>query len=150
MRVAIGSDHGGYGLKEHVKQYLEAKGYEVSHCGCYSTESVDYPEFAREVARLVADGSVDFGVLFCTTGIGMSMAANKVEGIRAALCHNMTAAKMSRLHNNANIICMGASFVSNEEAEGMVDLFLEEAYEGGRHERRIGMLKLGMDIEGGI
>ncbi|MCL1914163.1 MAG: ribose 5-phosphate isomerase B [Eubacteriaceae bacterium] len=150
MRVAIGSDHGGYGLKEHVKEYLEAKGHEVSQCGCYSIESVDYPEFAREVARQVADGSVDFGVLFCTTGIGMSIAANKVEGIRAALCHNTMAAKMSRMHNNANIICIGALFVGNEEAEEMVDLFLEEPYEGGRHDRRIGMLKLGMDIEGSI
>ncbi len=144
MRIAIGSDHGGFKLKEVIKEYLIKKGYEVSDLGCYSEESVDYPDYAEKVARAVANGEYDLGVLMCGTGIGISIAANKVKGIRAALCHDGLTARLAKQHNNANIICMGGRTTGIETAKDIIDNFLDNEFEGGRHLRRINKIK---DIE---
>lgn len=135
--IAIGSDHGGFALKEAVKKHLEAKGIEVKDFGCYSTDSVDYAIHAAKVAHCVADGEAEYGVLVCSTGIGISMAANKVKGIRAALCCDTHAAEMTRRHNNANILCMGGLVISEEMGLNIVDTFLSFEFEGGRHQRRV-------------
>ena len=116
MKIAVGSDHGGFALKEAVKKHLEAKGIEVEDFGCYSTESVDYAVYGAKVAHCVADGKADYGVLVCSTGIGISMAANKVKGIRAALCSDTHAAEMTRRHNNANILCLGGLVTEEKTA----------------------------------
>ncbi len=144
MKIAIGSDHGGFKLKEIIKEYLINKGYSVSDLGCYSEESVDYPDYAEKVARAVANGEFDLGVLMCGTGIGISIAANKVKGIRAALCHDGLTARLAKQHNNANIICMGGRTTGIETAKDIIDNFLESEFEGGRHLRRINKIK---DIE---
>lgn len=144
MKIAIGSDHGGFKLKEVIKEYLIKKGYEVSDLGCYSEESVDYPDYAERVAKAVANGEYDLGVLMCGTGIGISIAANKVKGIRAALCHDGLTARLATQHNNANIICMGGRTTGIETAKDIIDNFLESEFEGGRHLRRINKIK---DIE---
>ena len=144
MKIAIGSDHGGFKLKEVIKEYLIKKGYEVSDLGCYSEESVDYPDYAERVAKAVANGEYDLGVLMCGTGIGISIAANKVKGIRAALCHDGLTARLAKQHNNANIICMGGRTTGIETAKDIIDNFLESEFEGGRHLRRINKIK---DIE---
>ena len=144
MKIAIGSDHGGFKLKEIIKEYLINKGYSVSDLGCYSEESVDYPDYAEKVARAVANGEFDLGVLMCGTGIGISIAANKVKGIRAALCHDGLTARLAKQHNNANIICMGGRTTGVETAKDIIDNFLESEFEGGRHLRRINKIK---DIE---
>ena len=135
--IAIGCDHGGFALKEAVKKHLEAKGIEVRDFGCYSTDSVDYAVHAAKVAHCVADGEAEYGVLVCSTGIGISMAANKVKGIRAALCCDTHAAEMTRRHNNANILCMGGLVISEEMGLNIVDTFLSFEFEGGRHQRRV-------------
>ena len=140
MKIAVGSDHGGFALKEAVKKHLEAKGIEVEDFGCYSTESVDYAVYGAKVAHCVADGKADYGVLVCSTGIGISMAANKVKGIRAALCSDTHAAEMTRRHNDANALCMGGRVVGPGLACQLVDLFLNTPFEGGRHEKRIAKL----------
>ncbi len=144
MRVAIGSDHGGFRLKEEIKSYLIEKGYDVDDFGCYSEESVDYPDFAKKVAEAVAKGDYGFGVLMCGTGIGISIAANKVKGIRAALCHDGLTARLAKQHNNANILCMGGRTTGLETAKDIVDNYLSHEFEGGRHLRRINKI---MDIE---
>ena len=125
MKIAVGSDHGGFALKEAVKKHLEAKGIEVEDFGCYSTESVDYAVYGAKVAHCVADGKADYGVLVCSTGIGISMAANKVKGIRAALCSDTHAAEMTRRHNNANILCLGGLVTEEKTALEIVDTFLK-------------------------
>ena len=135
--IAIGCDHGGFALKEAVKKHLEAKGIEVKDFGCYSTDSVDYAVHAAKVAHCVADGEAEYGVLVCSTGISISMAANKVKGIRAALCCDTHAAEMTRRHNNANILCMGGLVISEEMGLNIVDTFLSFEFEGGRHQRRV-------------
>ena len=135
--IAIGCDHGGFALKEAVKKHLEAKGIEVKDFGCYSTDSVDYAVHAAKVAHCVADGEAEYGVLVCSTGIGISMAANKVKGIRAALCCDTHAAEMTRRHNNANILCMGGLVISEEMGLNIVDTVLSFEFEGGRHQRRV-------------
>ena len=135
--IAIGCDHGGFALKEAVKKHLEEKGIEIKDFGCYSTESVDYAVHAAKVAHCVANGEAEYGILVCSTGIGISMAANKVKGIRAALCCDTHAAEMTRRHNNANILCMGGLVISEEMGLNIVDTFLSFEFEGGRHQRRV-------------
>ena len=135
--IAIGCDHGGFALKEAVKKHLEEKGIEIKDFGCYSTESVDYAVHAAKVAHCVADGEAEYGILVCSTGIGISIAANKVKGIRAALCCDTHAAEMTRRHNNANILCMGGLVISEQTGLDIVDTFLSFDFEGGRHQRRV-------------
>jgi ribose 5-phosphate isomerase B len=144
MKLAIGSDHAGYEMKEEIKKYLEEKGYEVKDYGTNSTESCDYPEFGEKVGRAVASGECEEGVLVCGTGIGISLAANKVKGIRAAVCSEPVSARLAKQHNNANIIAFGARIVGMEEAKGIVDAFLSAEFLGGRHEKRVNMIS---DIE---
>ncbi len=137
MKIAIGSDHAGFDLKEVVVSFLKEKGIEVEDLGCHNKDSVDYPDFAKQVAGTVAKGETEQGILICHTGIGMSMAANKVNGIRAALVHDTYGAKMSRLHNNANLLVLGAKFVSPEEARPILEEWFAAEFEGGRHQRRV-------------
>lgn len=137
MKIAIGCDHGGFELKEAVRSYLEERQIPYEDFGAYNTDSVDYAPIAAKAARAVAAGQADFGVLVCSTGIGISMAANKVKGIRAALCTNEFCAEMTRRHNNANILCMGGKVIDKETAVKLVDIFLHTEFEGGRHQRRI-------------
>ena len=137
MKIAIGCDHGGFELKEAVRGYLEERQIPYEDFGAYNTDSVDYAPIAAKAARAVAAGQADFGVLVCSTGIGISMAANKVKGIRAALCTNEFCAEMTRRHNNANILCMGGLAVSEKTGLEIVDAFLHFEFEGGRHQRRI-------------
>ena len=135
--IAIGCDHGGFELKEAVRGYLEERQIPYEDFGAYNTDSVDYAPIAAKAARAVAAGQADFVVLVCSTGIGISMAANKVKGIRAALCTNEFCAEMTRRHNNANILCMGGKVIDKETAVKLVDIFLHTEFEGGRHQRRI-------------
>ena len=142
MKVSMGCDHGGYELKEAVKAYLVGKGYEIDDCGCFSTDSCDYPHFAKAAATKVAEGTVDKGIVICTTGIGVSIVANKISGIRCALCHDEFTAKMTRLHNDSNVLAMGAKCVSEELAKSMVDIFLETEFSGEeKHIRRINLIE---------
>ncbi len=140
MKIAIGSDHGGFELKEKIRVLLEELGHEVRDMGCYSPDSVDYPVQAKAVAKAVAVQEYERGILICGTGIGVSMVANRVPGIRAALCHEIFTARMSRLHNDANILCMGARVIGPGLAEEMVKEWLSTPFEGGRHLRRICMI----------
>lgn len=137
MKIAMGSDHGGIHLKNQLKAHLEEKGYEIMDCGTYTEDSCDYPDFAEKVCKEVVAGSVEKGILVCGTGIGISMAANKCKGIRAALVADVFSAKMAAEHNNANVICMGERTTGVGLAEMMVDTFLETPFAGGRHQRRI-------------
>ena len=141
MKISIGCDHGGFALKEQVAEHLKQLGHEVVDCGTYSTDSCDYPEFGAKAARMVADGQCERGVVICTTGIGISISANKVKGIRCALCMNTDMAMMTRKHNDANMIAMGAKYVTPQLAFEMVDIFLSTDFEGGRHQRRVDMLE---------
>ena len=144
MMIAIGSDHGGYALKEHVKAYLTAKGITCLDVGCDSTESCDYPIFGKAVGEAVASGKCEKGIVICTTGIGISISANKVKGIRAALCADSFTAEMTRRHNDSNVLALGAGIVGPNLADRIVDVFLATEFEGGRHERRVNLM---MDIE---
>ncbi|NOY23247.1 MAG: ribose 5-phosphate isomerase B [Acidobacteria bacterium] len=137
MKLAIGSDHGGFPLKETVKAYLQENGHDVTDLGCFSIESVDYPDFALKVAQAVASGVFEKGILMCGTGIGISISANKVKGIRAALCHDHLTASLAARHNNANILCMGGRTTGPETAKDIVDAWLNAPFEGGRHKRRL-------------
>ena len=137
MQIVIGADHGGFELKEILRNHLEERGIHTMDAGCFGPESVDYPDIALEVARRVAAGMADRGILLCGTGIGISIAANKVPGIRAALCHDHFTARMAAAHNNANILCMGGRTTGPETAKDMVDVWLDTAYEGDRHQRRL-------------
>ncbi len=134
--VVIGSDHGGFQLKNHLKKYLQEKGEEVFDCGTESEESVDYPDFAKKVSEEVLKKEAP-GIIICGTGIGVSMTANKVKGIRAALAHDEYTARMAREHNNANVLCLGGRVLDPQEAEKIVDVFLNTDFEGGRHQRRV-------------
>lgn len=145
--IAIGSDHGGFALKESVKRHLLEKGIEVEDFGAYSVESVDYAPIAAKAAHCVADGKAECGILICSTGIGISIAANKVKGIRAALCSDVHAAEMTRRHNNANILCMGGLAIDEKTGLDIVDKFLSTDFEGGRHQRRIDQIT---DIENNL
>ncbi|MFI3176261.1 MAG: ribose 5-phosphate isomerase B [Eubacteriales bacterium] len=136
--IAIGSDHGGYELKEKIRNHLEQKGYVCEDKGCYSMEAVDYPHIGREVAMAVAEGHCEKGIVICTTGIGISIAANKVSGIRAALCGDPVSAKLTRLHNDANVLALGAGILGEHLAIEIVNVFLETEFSGNeRHQRRV-------------
>ncbi|MHC4608205.1 MAG: ribose 5-phosphate isomerase B [Planctomycetota bacterium] len=140
MKVAIGADHAGFAVKEELRKLLGDAGHEVIDAGPPGEESVDYPDFAEAVARSVSRGDCERGILVCGTGIGMSMAANKVPGVRAALCHNTLTAEMSRKHNDANVLCVGARVLPGDEIRAIVAAWLETSFEGGRHARRVGKI----------
>ncbi|MBZ4663928.1 MAG: ribose 5-phosphate isomerase [Caloramator sp.] len=137
MKIALGCDHGGYNLKQAILEHLEKKGIEYKDFGCYSIESCDYPDFAEKVAESIVKGEYDCGILVCGTGIGISIAANKVPGIRAAHCTDTFSAKAARQHNNANILALGERITGIGLALDIVDAYLEAEFEGGRHQRRI-------------
>jgi ribose 5-phosphate isomerase B len=140
MKIAIGSDHGGFELKEKIRSLLIGLGHEVRDLGCYSPDSVDYPIQGREVAKSVASDQCERGVLVCGTGIGMSIVANRIPGVRATLCHDLFTARMSREHNDSNILCMGGRVIDHGLAEEMVKVWLMTPFKGGRHSRRINMI----------
>ena len=137
MKIALGCDHGGYDLKLYVRKVLEDLGHEVEDFGCLSKESCDYPDFGAAAARAVAEGACDRGIVICTTGIGISIAANKVKGIRCAHCADCLQAEMTRRHNDANMMAIGAGFTGPNMAGRMVEGFLSTEFEGGRHARRV-------------
>lgn len=140
MKIGIGSDHGGYNLKEEIKKYLNDKGYEVVDFGTNSNDSVDYPDFGQSVAEAVVDNKVEKGIVCCGTGIGISIAANKVPGIRCAVVSDTFSAKMSRAHNNANMLSLGERVVGRGLALEIVDVWINSEFEGDRHARRVGKL----------
>jgi RpiB/LacA/LacB family sugar-phosphate isomerase len=140
MKIAIGADHAGFALKDQVRDALRQAGHEVMDRGTNSAESTDYPDYANAVAQDVVSGAADRGVLVCSTGVGMSIAANKVDGIRAALAISPDEVRLTRAHNDANIITIGARYIDSEVANEMVRIFLETPFEGGRHARRIGKI----------
>ena len=144
MKISMGCDHGGFAMKEELKAYLTEQGHEVVDCGCRSTASCDYPEFGEAAARAVANGECEKGIVVCTTGIGISIAANKVKGIRCAHCCDVMSAEMTRRHNDANVIAIGAGMVGMNVAKRMADVFLATEFEGGRHQRRVDRM---MEIE---
>jgi ribose 5-phosphate isomerase B len=137
MKIAVGSDHRGYEVKRRLVALLQQMGHEVLDVGPVGKDSVDYPDFAFEVARAVGDGRAERGILACGTGIGMCIAANKVKGVRAAPCHDSITAEMSRRHNDANVLCLSADLLGEELIERMVRIWLETPFEGGRHARRV-------------
>lgn len=138
--IAIASDHGGYALKEHIKAYLASKGITCQDFGTDSAESCDYPIFGKAAAEAVASGQCEKGIVICTTGIGISITANKVKGIRCALCADSLSAELTRRHNDANMLAMGAGMIGPNLAERIVDVFLSTGFEGGRHARRVGLI----------
>jgi ribose 5-phosphate isomerase B len=140
MKIAIGSDHAGFEVKNIIKSFLAELGHEVKDFGCESSDSCDYPDYAYPLAREVAAGNFDFGILICGSGIGMSIVANKVEGIRAANCCSVEMARLARQHNDANVLTFGARLIPIELAKEIVSAFLEESFEGGRHQRRVGKI----------
>ena len=142
--IAIGSDHGGYELKEELKKVLEEKGLEYKDCGAYSTDRVDYPIVAKEVSKSVADKVCERGILICRSGYGMAMVANKFKGVRSAPCFCTRAAQFSRLHNDSNVLSLGADYVTVEEAKEILITWLETEFEGGRHQERLDLVS---DIE---
>lgn len=144
MKIAMGCDHGGFDLKEDIKAFLTEQGHEVEDFGCYGKGSCDYPEFAEAAARAVAEGKCERGIVICTTGIGISISANKVKGVRCALCGDPWSAEMTRRHNDANMLAMGAGVVGPLLARQIVTAFLGHDFEGGRHQRRVDKM---MDIE---
>ena len=141
MTIAIGSDHRGFKLKQAFKQHLTRIGHKVRDLGCASEDSVDYPDFALQVAESVAKRRVKLGILICSSGIGMSITANKVKGVRAALCFNEVMATRSRQHNDANVLCLGADYVSKRKALAILDAWLNAEFEGGRHKRRLDKIR---------
>jgi ribose 5-phosphate isomerase B len=141
MRLALGNDHRGFELKNKVMAYLTANGHSADDMGCYGTESANYPDFASAVAISVAARKADLGVLICSSGIGMSITANKYDGIRAALCCSPELARRSRLHNDANVLCLGADFIDHNDAIQAVGLFISTAFEGGRHQGRLDIIR---------
>ena len=141
MKIAIGSDHRGYDAKRRIVALLQNTGQEVLDVGPQSADSVDYPDFAFQVAQAVSEGRVDRGILICGTGIGMCIAANKVKGVRAAPCHDSITVEMSRRHNDANVLCLSADLLGDELIGRMVRLWLETEFEGGRHARRVDKIK---------
>ncbi len=139
-QVAIGCDHGAYELKELVKEHLTERGFEVTDHGTHSTASVNYPVYAHAVCKSIQDGEADLGILLCGTGIGMSLAANKHRGIRAALCSDTFSARLTRQHNDSNVLCMGARVIGHGLALDIVDQFVTATFEGGRHAERVAMV----------
>jgi len=140
MKIAIGADHAGFELKNQLGAALRNSGHEVCDFGTNSAESTDYPDYARQVAKAVAAGTAERGVLVCGSGVGMSIAANKVRGVRAALGVNIEEVRLARAHNNANVLTLGARFIEPALADDLVKAFLETPFEGGRHERRVSKL----------
>lgn len=140
MKIVLGSDHGGFALKKEIAQFLAQAGHEVSDVGCHSEDSVDYPDFADKVCAEVIEGRALRGILVCGTGIGMSIAANRYRSIRAALCHESFTARMSREHNDANVLCLGDRVLGVAIALDIVKTWLETEFAGGRHQRRISMM----------
>jgi ribose 5-phosphate isomerase B len=142
MKIAIGSDHGGFELKEIVKKHLIGRGFEVDDCGTYSLDSCDYPIFGKAVAKKVASGECEKGIVVCTTGIGISIAANKVKGVRCALCSEPLSAKMTRLHNDANVLAMGGKLIGENLALEITDVFLDTPFSAEeKHIRRVNLLE---------
>lgn len=137
MKIALGSDHAGYEAKEAIAGWLADLGHEVDDQGTGGDDSVDYPDFAERVARSVAESSVDLGILVCGTGIGIGIAANKIRGVRAATCHDEFTARMSRAHNDANVLCLGSRVLTAERMRPIVEEWLATGFEGGRHQRRL-------------
>ena len=137
MKIVVGSDHAAYELKEAIKEKLIGEGHEVIDVGCDSSESVDYPKYGHAVGRAVTSGEAERGIAVCGSGIGISIACNKVPGIRAALCTSVEMAEMCRRHNNANVVCMGARMISQELAFDIIDKWMTTDFEGGKHLRRI-------------
>ena len=142
LKIAIGNDHAGVEFKNKLIQKLRSKGYEIMNVGTDTLDSVDYPDIAKKVSGKVLDGEVNFGILICGTGIGISIAANKIKGIRAALCHNEYTAKLARLHNDANIIALGARVLGEDLGLACVEAFVNTEFEGGRHAKRVGKIEL--------
>ncbi len=140
MKIAMGNDHSAVEMKEAMKAYVESKGYEVIDFGTNSTDSCDYPEFGEKVGRAVASGEADYGIAFCGTGIGIGIAAGKVKGVRVCTCSEPYSARLSRMHNNTNVLTFGARVIGVEMAKMIVDEWLDNKYEGGRHDRRVQML----------
>ena len=145
MKIALGSDHGGYELKEYIKTVIEKMGHEYVDFGCYNLDSCDYPDFGAAAAKAVAAGECEKGIVVCTSGIGISITANKVKGIRCAHCADCLQAEMTRRHNDANVMAIGAGFTGKNMAERMVEVFLTTEFEGGRHQRRVDKM---MALEG--
>ena len=141
MKIAVGSDHGGIHLKNHIREYLTAKGIEVLDCGTYTEESTDYPDYAAKVCQAINTGEAERGILVCGTGIGIGIAANKISGIRAALCHDTFSAHACREHNDANILTMGERVIGPGLANDIVAIFMKTEFEGGRHARRVEKIK---------
>lgn len=137
MRISMGADHAGYNLKTELRTYLLEKGLEIDDLGTYSLDSVDYPDFAHPVARQVESGKADFGILICGTANGVAMAANKHEKVRASIAWNKEIAEFARTHNDANILCLPARYLTVDQAKEMLDTFLDTPFEGGRHSRRV-------------
>jgi len=137
MKIALGNDHAAVEMKETVKAYLEEKGYEVLNLGTDTHDSVDYPDYGAAVGRAVVNGDANFGIAICGSGVGISIAANKVKGVRAVCCSEPYSARMSRQHNNANVLCFGARVVGPEMAKMIIDEFLSAEFLGGRHEMRV-------------
>ena len=140
MKIVIGADHGGYILKNAIVDHLKTGGHEVEDCGTHNSDSVDYPHFAKAVTAAVKEEKAELGILICGSGIGMSMAANKVHGIRAALCFNAYMGRMTRAHNNANVLCLGERVLGSGTSLDIVDAFVNTEFEGGRHQRRIDLV----------
>ena len=140
-RIAIGCDHRGFALKELIVSFLQGNGYSYQDFGCYGTDPVDYPDIAQKVGEAVASGNFDRGILICSTGIGMCIAANKIKGVRAALCHNVFAAQRARRHNDANVLCLAGDEVDTNSALEIVTTFLTTDFEGGRHSRRVNKIR---------
>ncbi len=140
MKIAIASDHGGFAHKEEIREYIKTLGHEVEDMGCYSTDSVNYPDYAFPLCEKVANGEFDRGILVCGTGIGMSICANKVKGIRCALCGDVLSAKLTREHNNTNVLAMGGRIIGIETAKEITRVWLETEFTGGRHQKRIDMI----------
>lgn len=140
MKIAIASDHGGFELKEKIYVYLKDKGHEIKNFGTNSKESCDYPIYAKKVCGAILHNNFEKGILICTTGLGMSMTANRYKGIRAACLSDKFSAEMTRKHNNSNILCLGAKVVDEKLAKEIIDIWLKTEYEGGRHQKRIDMM----------
>jgi ribose 5-phosphate isomerase B len=141
LKIALGSDHGGFELKEKIKNFIKELGIEVQDFGAYNTDSVDYPVIAKEIAVNVAENKYNRGIIICGSGLGVAIAANKVKGIRAVTCHDTYCARMSRLHNDANVLTMGGRVVGVDIAKEIVKIWLETEFEGGRHQKRVDMLE---------
>jgi len=140
LKIALGSDHAGYLLKNVIKDHLAQNELEFTDFGTFKMDSADYPEYSYKVCQAIISGECDLGILVCGTGIGMSIAANKNKGIRAAVVHSIETAKLSRLHNNANVLCLGGRIIEEESASEIIDIWLSTSFEGGRHEKRLNLI----------